>query len=484
MPSTTNRACSTCTSGPSAAASPWPARWPWRSPPPACTPPEHRSTTMSTHGIASSGPGEWVLLWYRMPREPSTPRIAIWRKLKRLGVAQLGDGLITLPADARTRGQLDWIARRSPKAVTDPADVATGATAFDMGGVELGLHGGDCSFKTILSCQDLTDPVLWKIAAIVHGADLADERYDAPEAPGLDVVLRGLWMVCGDAEVLALAGAAVRRAVRVRPPRAAAGPRPSMTGIGRMTSRRPRAAAAAAAVVVVMVAGFAWASWRAHAAREDLRDLPLRVVADLPLGGGSSRFDYLSLHPARDRLYLAHLGADLVTVVDVRRRVVLADIAGVPAPPGVLVVPALGRAYASATAAHELVALDAASYRVLARTPAGQFPDGIAYDPATGKLLSPTSRAARRSSSTRQLGSAPARSGLAARPATSPSTRAAGRCWWRCRAAIRSRSSTRAASRSCAGSGWPAVTMTMGCWSTRPPAGVCRLRRQRAAAAG
>src|SRR6266511_2210580 len=466
MPSTTNRACSTCTSGPSAAASPWPARWPWRSPPPACTPPEHRSTTMSTHGIASSGPGEWVLLWYRMPREPSTPRIAIWRKLKRLGVAQLGDGLITLPADARTRGQLDWIARRSPKAVTDPADVATGATAFDMGGVELGLHGGDCSFKTILSCQDLTDPVLWKIAAIVHGADLADERYDAPEAPGLDVVLRGLWMVCGDAEVLALAGAAVRRAVRVRPPRAAAGPRPSMTGIGRMTSRRPRAAAAAAAVVVVMVAGFAWASWRAHAARGQL---PLRLPEPAP-----GPRPALPCPPGRgpgDR--------------------------GGRAPPGgagrhrrgastawVLVVPALGRAYASATAAHELVTLDAASYRVLARTPAGQFPDGIAYDPATGKLLSPTSRAARRSSSTRQLGSAPARSGLAARPATSPSTRAAGRCWWRCRAAIRSRSSTRAASRSCAGSGWPAVTMTMGCWWTRPPAGVCRLRRQRAAAAG
>jgi hypothetical protein len=51
-----------------------------------------------------------VLLSYRMPREPSTPRIAVWRKLKRLGVAQLGDGLIALPADARTREQLDWIA--------------------------------------------------------------------------------------------------------------------------------------------------------------------------------------------------------------------------------------------------------------------------------------------------------------------------------------------------------------------------------------
>ena len=54
--------------------------------------------------------GEWVLLAYRVPREPSTPRIAIWRKLKQLGVAQLGDGLVALPADARTREQLDWAA--------------------------------------------------------------------------------------------------------------------------------------------------------------------------------------------------------------------------------------------------------------------------------------------------------------------------------------------------------------------------------------
>ena len=58
----------------------------------------------------ASGPGMWVLLSYRIPREPSTPRITVWRKLKRLGVAQLGDGLIALPADARTREHLDWIA--------------------------------------------------------------------------------------------------------------------------------------------------------------------------------------------------------------------------------------------------------------------------------------------------------------------------------------------------------------------------------------
>jgi hypothetical protein len=51
-----------------------------------------------------------VLLAYRVPRTPSTPRIAIWRKLRALGAAQLGDGLVGLPEDARTREQLEWVA--------------------------------------------------------------------------------------------------------------------------------------------------------------------------------------------------------------------------------------------------------------------------------------------------------------------------------------------------------------------------------------
>jgi hypothetical protein len=55
------------------------------------------------------GTGEWVLLSYRLPREPSTPRIAVWRKLRRLGVAQISDGLVALPAGARTREQLEWV---------------------------------------------------------------------------------------------------------------------------------------------------------------------------------------------------------------------------------------------------------------------------------------------------------------------------------------------------------------------------------------
>lgn len=55
-------------------------------------------------------PGDWVLLNYWLPRQPSTPRITLWRKLKKLGVAQLADGVAALPADARTREQFEWLA--------------------------------------------------------------------------------------------------------------------------------------------------------------------------------------------------------------------------------------------------------------------------------------------------------------------------------------------------------------------------------------
>jgi hypothetical protein len=57
-----------------------------------------------------SGPGRWVLLAYQMPREPSTPRVSVWRKLRRLGVAQLLDGLVALPFSARNRERLEWLA--------------------------------------------------------------------------------------------------------------------------------------------------------------------------------------------------------------------------------------------------------------------------------------------------------------------------------------------------------------------------------------
>lgn len=53
----------------------------------------------------------WVFLAYRLPREPSTPRIALWRRLRRFGAAQLVDGLAALPLDDRNRERFDWLAQ-------------------------------------------------------------------------------------------------------------------------------------------------------------------------------------------------------------------------------------------------------------------------------------------------------------------------------------------------------------------------------------
>jgi Protein ChrB, N-terminal len=52
----------------------------------------------------------WVLLAYRVPREPSTPRIAVWRKLRRLGVAQIVDGLVAVPHSVANLEQMGWVA--------------------------------------------------------------------------------------------------------------------------------------------------------------------------------------------------------------------------------------------------------------------------------------------------------------------------------------------------------------------------------------
>jgi hypothetical protein len=88
--------------------------------------------------------------------------------------------------------------------VHDPDELPTDVTPFDIRGVELSHHGGDCSFETFLKRYELDDPVLWDMARIVHEADLDDERFDAPESRGVDVLLRGLSLVRGDEELLAL----------------------------------------------------------------------------------------------------------------------------------------------------------------------------------------------------------------------------------------------------------------------------------------
>lgn len=116
-------------------------------------------------------------------------------------------------------------------------------------------------------------------------------------------------------------------------------------------------------------------------------DLPLKTVADVPLPGRPTRWDYASLDPARHLLFLAHLGDSAVVVFDTQNGKVVATIPGVSHVHGVLAVPALGRVYASATGSNELVAIDESTLKVIARAPAGVYPDGIAYAPGVDKLF-------------------------------------------------------------------------------------------------
>ncbi len=52
----------------------------------------------------------WVLLVYKIPREPTASRAQVWRKLKRLGALLLHDAVWVLPATPWTREQFQWLA--------------------------------------------------------------------------------------------------------------------------------------------------------------------------------------------------------------------------------------------------------------------------------------------------------------------------------------------------------------------------------------
>jgi hypothetical protein len=52
----------------------------------------------------------WLLCSYRLPREPTRLRLAVWRRLKRVGAVMMHDGLWVLPNDAKTREDFEWLA--------------------------------------------------------------------------------------------------------------------------------------------------------------------------------------------------------------------------------------------------------------------------------------------------------------------------------------------------------------------------------------
>jgi hypothetical protein len=52
----------------------------------------------------------WLLLIYRIPRQPTAGRVFVWRKLKQLGAIALQDAVWVLPRTSRTQEHFQWLA--------------------------------------------------------------------------------------------------------------------------------------------------------------------------------------------------------------------------------------------------------------------------------------------------------------------------------------------------------------------------------------
>ena len=78
-----------------------------------------------------------------------------------------------------------------------------GAEPFDIPGARLSHHGGHCSFVAVIRHFKLKDPVLDRIARIIDEADTVQEASLEPAAAGLDLICRGIRLICqNDQEAL------------------------------------------------------------------------------------------------------------------------------------------------------------------------------------------------------------------------------------------------------------------------------------------
>ena len=140
------------------------------------------------------------------------------------------------------------------------------------------------------------------------------------------------------------------------------------------------------AVAIALAVSAPAAAQQDQSARESAK-IGLEFLKDLPLPGSASRLDYQSIDAKSRRLFIAHLGADQVTVVDIDSLKVVSVIAGIAKPHGILAIPELGQVYVSATGTDEVAVIDERSLMVVARIAAGHYPDGIAFDPAAKRVF-------------------------------------------------------------------------------------------------
>jgi hypothetical protein len=95
----------------------------------------------------------WVLLVYRLPREPSRHRVAVWRKLRDLGALYLQDGVAALPEDAVTREQMEWLQLRVREAGGEATlwEARPGTVAEEASLVEAFRSSREEAYRTIIA---------------------------------------------------------------------------------------------------------------------------------------------------------------------------------------------------------------------------------------------------------------------------------------------------------------------------------------------
>ena len=115
--------------------------------------------------------------------------------------------------------------------------------------------------------------------------------------------------------------------------------------------------------------------------------LPLDHVADVALPGRASRFDYQAVDDASRRLYIAHLGDSSLLVFDLDAQRVAAEIPGLPNVHGVVAAPERHLVFATATGEKTLAFIDDTTWSVRSRVHAGEYPNGLAYDPGSDRVF-------------------------------------------------------------------------------------------------
>ena len=151
-------------------------------------------------------------------------------------------------------------------------------------------------------------------------------------------------------------------------------------------------------------------------------------------------FDYANMDPTRHRLYVSHLGASRIVVVNTVGPTVSASSTTCPA--GILAVPALNRMYAAATGSDQAVTDDATTLTELNHT-TGRTPNELAYNTDTNAVYLSNEAGPTVTEIDATTRSPTARSTSAAKPATSPTTPPATMCSSTSRPATTSPSSSR-----------------------------------------